>query len=315
VTGGWAGTIAHHRKEHDMTAVAVRYAPKQGGIQVQNFQNATNEDIMAVAPAVFAENGHADRTKASYQFVSTIQLIEAMRVEGWRVTTAGQKFVRDVSRWGHAKHYIRMRHESADPKAEIQPEAIIMNAHDGTASWKYFDGAFRGVCLNGLVWGEIMGSVKAHHTMRQAGERGTMAITLSRALMAALPEKMTIAERMKEATLTEAQTLDYFTRAIKARWPRGTGMLINQDLMQAPWLKEDFALTAWQVYNHAQRWLVTIGGVQGADAAGRVRMTTPIRRVDELATVNVALWEEMMKTVPALEVELRKPVLEPELVQ
>jgi len=288
-----------------MLASATRYAPSQGKMQIHSFSNATNEDLMASAPAVFAEARSPDRTANTYQFVSTIQMIEAMRQEGWNVTAAGQKFVRDANRWAYARHFIRMRHQSADSKQEFVPEAIILNAHDGTASWKYFDGAFRFVCANGLVWGEIMGSVKAHHTMRQAGPQGVTAMQLSKDFMAALPSKMVIAHRMKEAKVTELQMADYFTRAIAVRWPHGSS-ITSEDVAQSPWLTEDYGLTAWQIYNHAQRWLVTNGGVQGATAAGRVHVTVPIRRVDETVRVNVGLWNEALKLVPKLEPELVK---------
>jgi hypothetical protein len=276
-------------------AGTVRYAPSQGALQIKNFTNATNADLEAVAPAIFAVAPHPERTKHTYQFVSTIEMIEAMRKEGWQVTAAGQKFVRDMNRWAYARHFIRMRHQDAVGD-EFVPEAIIMNAHDGTASWKYFDGAFRHVCTNGLVWGEIMGSVKAHHTMRQAGPQGVTAIQLSAEFMRVLPEKMRIAERLKDAIITEAQMLSYFARAIAVRWPHGSSVQ-PADLQLSPWLKDDYGLTMWQVYNHAQRWLVTIGGVQGVNAAGRVYVSAPVKRVDETVRINVGLWNAALDTI------------------
>lgn len=295
------------------TATATRYAPSQGKMQIRNFTNATNDDIRAVAPAVFAEARNEERTKPTYQFVSTIQLIEAMRLEGWMVTAAGQRYVRDVNRWASARHFIRMRHESSNPKQELMPEAIIMNAHDGTASWRYFDGAFRGVCTNGLVWGELMGVVKAHHTMRQSGPGGITAMQLSAEFMRALPAKMTIADKLKAIKLSQVQAAEFFTKAIAVRWPHGAS-ITQENIVQAPWLSEDYGLSAWQIYNHAQRWLVTNGGVEGRNINGRTMTTTPIRTVHDTVRVNVGLWNAILDYVPRLEPELRTPDLEPEQV-
>jgi hypothetical protein len=289
----------------------VRYAPVRGQLQIRNFTDATNEDIRAVAPAVFAEAKHPARSP-NYQFVSTIQLVEAMRQEGWMVTAAGQKYVTDANRHGFARHMVRMRHKSyAKAKTEYVPEGIIMNAHDGTASWKYFDGAFRFVCMNGCVFGQIMGSVSAHHSIRQAGMNGEIAMRLSEEFMRVLPKKMVLAERLKEVRLTELQMTEYFTRAIAVRWPNGSSITSN-DLATHTWLKEDYGLTAWQVYNHAQRVLVTLGGVQGVNAAGRVHMSHPVRRIDEMVRINVGLWNTMLDYCPD---DIRvTPKLEPEQV-
>jgi hypothetical protein len=112
---------------------------------------------------------------------------------------------------------VRLRHRDADTRKEIVPEGIIMNAHDATASWKYFDGAFRFVCLNGCVFGQIMGSVSAHHSLRQAGANGETAMRLSEEFMRVLPKKMVLAERLKEVALTESQMNQYFQKAIDVR--------------------------------------------------------------------------------------------------
>jgi hypothetical protein len=287
----------------------VRYAPARGQLQIRNFDNATDADILAVAPAVFAEAKHPQRTSDKYQFVSTIQLIHAMRQEGWQVTAAGQKYVVDESRHGYARHMVRMRHKSANLKGEMVPEGIIMNAHDATASWKYFDGAFRFVCMNGCVFGQIMGSVSAHHSLRQAGANGETAMRLSEEFMRVLPKKMVLAERLKEVALTEPQMNEYFQKAINVRWPRGAS-IIPADIAMHPWLKEDYGLTAWQVYNHTQRVLVTLGGVQGVNSAGRVHVSTPVRRIDEMVRINVGLWNAMLEYCPDIVV----PKLEPEQV-
>jgi hypothetical protein len=288
----------------------VRYAPVRGALQLRNFTDATDEDIRAVAPAVFAEAPGPDRS-SRYQFVSTIQLINAMRQEGWMVTAAGQKYVTDEERHGYARHMVRMRHQSFSLKAEAVPEGIIMNAHDGTASWKYFDGVFRFVCANGCVFGEVMGSVKAHHTVRQAGANGETAMRLSEEFMRVLPGKMKLAERLKEVRLTELQMTEYFTKAIAVRWPHGSSITSN-DVATFTWLKEDYGLTAWQVYNHAQRVLVTLGGVQGVNAAGRVHVSNPVKRIEEMVRINVGLWDAMLEYCPD---DIRVvPKLEPEQV-
>jgi hypothetical protein len=135
---------------------------------------------------------------------------------------------------------------------------------------------------------------------------------LSEEFMRVLPKKMVLAERLKEVALTELQMYEYFRKAIDVRWPRGASIL-PADIATHPWLKEDYGLTAWQVYNHAQRVLVTLGGIQGVNAAGRVHVSTPVRRIDEMVRINVGLWNAMLTYCPDV-VPAVVPKLEPEQV-
>lgn len=276
------------------------YIGRQGGVQVHNFVNATDDDIMRVAPAVFSRTPDVSRVKErTYQHVATIDLLNAMREEGWQVTAVGQRYVKDERRWPFTKHFVRMRNPlHAALSDELFPEAIILNAHDGTGSWKYYDGAFRGVCMNGMVWGEIMGVLKVHHTLRQAGQMGAIAMSLSKEFMYALPSKLAVVDRFREQTLERAQVMEYLEAALKVRWPAPLRAPITTDeLVKADWLDADRGMTAWQIFNHTQRHLVTLGGLQGATASGSVRMTRPITRVDDTVRINVGLWNAMVPFV------------------
>jgi hypothetical protein len=134
------------------------------GNSVRSHIPLTNEEIMQVAPSIFTAEAAPDRSDR-YQPVPTIQIVDALRTEGFEPFMVAQTRTRDDDRMGFARHMLRLRHRSQSDEG-IANEVILTNSHDGTGSYQMYAGLFREVCANGCVWGDETSSVRVAHRGR-----------------------------------------------------------------------------------------------------------------------------------------------------
>ena len=101
----------------------------------------TNEQIMSVAPSIFAPDKHASRS-ARYTYIPTSEVLDGLRKEGFSPFMVCQTRTRDESKREHAKHMLRLRHASQIESKEAN-EIILLNSHDGTSSYQMLAGIYR----------------------------------------------------------------------------------------------------------------------------------------------------------------------------
>ena len=93
------------------------------------------EDLRRRTPAVFADSA-SERTKPTYRFINTHEVLQALMDAGFQVADARQTRTRRGTDPIHARHMIRLR-----PMREILtldsciPEVCLINAHDGTNAY------------------------------------------------------------------------------------------------------------------------------------------------------------------------------------
>ena len=265
--------------------------------------NATlsNEMLQRKAPSIFGESG-AERTSEKYSHISTIQVIDALRCEGYFPVDAMQSRSRIPGRAEHAKHCVRFRHSDtlANPGAGLFPELVLTNSHDGLSSYKLQAGLYRLVCSNGMIVGETYKSVRVRHSgdivgnviegtyeVMQEGEKILDAAETMRGLELSVDERAAFGEAVhelyfagNESPLVEAIKPEQF---LKLR--RGADN--RQDL--------------FTVFNRAQENVIR-GGLRGSyidPKRGYVRTSTrEIKSIDKNNALNRALWtlaEEMQR--------------------
>ena len=109
------------------------------------------EDLRRRTPAVFADSA-SERTKPTYRFINTHEVLQALMDAGFQVADARQTRTRRGTDPIHARHMIRLR-----PMREILtldsciPEVCLINAHDGTNAYQLLAGLYRPLCKNGLI--------------------------------------------------------------------------------------------------------------------------------------------------------------------
>ncbi len=109
----------------------------------------SNDDIARVAPSIFAEEAHDSRSER-YLYIPTIDVLDALRAEGFEPFMACQTRVRNEEKREHTKHMLRLRHANTIMDKEAN-EIILLNSHDGTSSYQMMAGMFRFVCANGAL--------------------------------------------------------------------------------------------------------------------------------------------------------------------
>ncbi|WP_122234490.1 DUF932 domain-containing protein, partial [Pseudomonas syringae group genomosp. 3] len=89
----------------------------------------SNDQIAHYVPSIFAEEAHDSRS-ARYLYIQTVQVLDALRAEGFEPFMACQTRVRDQGKREHTKHMLRLRHASQILDQEAN-EIILLNSHDG----------------------------------------------------------------------------------------------------------------------------------------------------------------------------------------
>lgn len=99
------------------------------------FEQALSPEVLRESvPAAFAPSAH-ERLSASYGFVPTAQVLDALRQAGFRPVEARQTRTRIASPL-HARHLIRLRrHVETIGVGDATPELLLLNSHDGTSAY------------------------------------------------------------------------------------------------------------------------------------------------------------------------------------
>lgn len=130
------------------------------GVALRENRPLTRTELAAVVPSVFASTAHDSRSDR-FAPVPTIDVIERLEKENYFPMYAIQSKSRIIGKSEFTKHMLRLRQPG---KAEGEAnEIILVNANDGTSSYKLMAGQFRFVCSNGLVMGTMSHNTRIYH--------------------------------------------------------------------------------------------------------------------------------------------------------
>jgi hypothetical protein len=252
------------------------------------------EDLRRDTPAVFAHSA-SHRTRATYRFINTHDVLQALWEAGFQVATARQTRTRRGTDPVHARHMIRLR-----PMREILtldsliPEVCLINAHDGSSSYQLLAGLYRPLCKNGLICrlGDFA-LIRIPHRANVLADvvAGARELTLQFDRIGALVQAM--AARM----LSEAERLAFATRALDIRWAdRATRpRLLATSLLEAR-QAADATPSLWHTFNTVQSATLA-GGVAYHSAAARLVRTRRVHSIREDVRVNCALWQAAVQVL------------------
>lgn len=246
----------------------------------------TDDMIRAEAPSVFATARHP-KMGDRYAFISTAQVLDALRAEGFQPVRAKQAGSRESARAGFTRHVITFRQVDAPLIAgEHIPEVVLMNAHDGSSAYRLMVGCFRVVCSNGLIVAEkSLAAIRVAHI----GTRTIAEIVAgTHKLVAALPTVLGQIENWRSTVLPMEQRLAYARAALAIRYPDRPAPIEPQQLLGVRRL-EDSSADLWTTFNRVQEHLVR-GGLAGQLPTGRRTTTRPIAAISTSMNLNQALW-------------------------
>lgn len=259
-----------------------------------NLHPLEDSDIKKLCPAAFAAEPRSD-VSSRYGFVSTVDLIHAMRDAGFAVTQVNSYRRRDEDAKRYTKHLIRFRKQGEISKlkrGDVIPQIVLVNSHDRSSQFHLYGGLWRMICENGLMVSEssTVQPVVVRHT--------TNAITgLMEATTQLVKQQKFVFEHvdaMRETILSDRQARLFAERALALR-PERAGAIDSAQLLQVR-REEDAGLDVWHVYNRAQENLMR-GGLKGVTSSNHAVVTRGITSVNADLQVNRGLWSLAVEAI------------------
>lgn len=248
----------------------------------------SDDQIRRVAPSVFAETKYGAMSD-KYAYISTSQVVTALRKEGFQPVRALQSRSRIEGKEFFTRHMVVFRTpDDSMPLArvgDIRPEIILINSHDGTSSYQLHAGLFRMVCTNGLVIADSMlASIKILHFGRIVDS----VIEGSFSIAQALPDVLGKVDAWRSLALPERAQTAYAEAALTLRYGDGHRPVEASDIL-TPKRREDQGNDLWSVYNRVQEHVMR-GGVAGRRSDNRRTTTRSVSAVNQTMRLNKGLW-------------------------
>ena len=241
----------------------------------------SDDQIRRVAPSIFADGAHDSRS-SRYAYIPTIEVLNALRKEGFQPFMVAQSRVRTDDRREHTKHMLRLRHSTGITAAEAN-EVVIINSHDGTSSYQMFAGVLRFVCMNGMICGEGLSALRVLHTGDVVDNVIEGAYTIINEFERIDQNK----ERMRSITLSPRQQLAFGKAALSLKYDDAPPVTPEQVI--APKRVADVGSDLWRTFNRVQENLLK-GGQPGTSTTGRRLTTRKVTGIHTDVKLNRALW-------------------------
>jgi Domain of unknown function (DUF932) len=266
----------------DMSYLSTRFARNRS--ELRSNAPLTGEQIQKVAPSIFTADKHQSRSDR-YAHIPTGVVLRGLRKEGFSPFMVCQSRTRDESKREHTKHMVRLRHATQIGSSESN-EIILINSHDGASSYQMLAGAFRFVCANGLVCGDVQTDIRVRHSGNVMDNvidgafnvlKGFDEVDGQRCGMKGLE----LNRGEKDAFANAALALRYDTELSPA--PITENQLLGARRM------DDQGDDLWSTFNRVQENMLR-GGLTGRTAAGQRTTTRAVTGIDQGIKLNRALW-------------------------
>ena len=258
----------------------------------------STERIQQLAPAAFSTT-KADRLTDRYVSLNTSDIITVMQDYGYAPVQAAQKRSRKNNP-AHSGHMVAFAKQwDIDfGTADIRPEIILYNSHDGTGSVRLFAGCFRFICDNGLIAGDGFQS-RIYHSKALSGFEEMLRNTV-----ATLPTMMERLERLRGVQLNPVKALLMAQRGVATRWDmldeidnptKGVYATIQTagDVLKVS-RYEDTPMDAFTVFNRIQEGVIRgnafVKSLSDKHPKGVTRKARPVSSVRENIRINSELW-------------------------
>lgn len=280
----------------------------------------TNDELFHKAPSIFA-TAPWNEVSDKYTFIPTIEILDAMRKEGFLPVRAEQSRTRIAGKQEFTKHMIRFQraqdletmitaqqrnpghffYERDGQAAPEVTEIVLTNSHDRTGGFHLDAGLFRLACSNGLtVKTASIDSISVRHT----GNIRDNVIDGCIRIIEDTPKIMGQVETMKTIKLEAPEQLTFANAAMQLRYPNddkgnSTAPIQAISLLRAR-RNVDQAADVFTTMNVVQENFMK-GGLRGRGATGKRTSTRAINSVNEDLRLNKALWilAEQMATLKA----------------
>lgn len=258
----------------------------------------SNQDLAKLAPSIFSQSG-AENTSSRYKHISTLEVVEGLRKEGFAPVNAFQSRTRIEGRELFTKHIIRFRQAGLQPTVGgLFPEVVLINSHDGTSAYKLMAGLYRLVCSNGMVAGKEYEALRVYHKGDVVGNviEGTYSVIKDGQKMIEASDHMSSIQLNRD----ERRILAEAAHEIRFEGDAdGEGFAPEKFLEARRWSERD-KTDLFTLFNIAQENVIK-GGVRGFRYDTEIvngqpmqikkRATTrEVKNIDRNTALNRALW-------------------------
>lgn len=252
----------------------------------------SNDQLQRYVPSAFAvQPYHAQSSR--YAFIPTSAVIDGMRQAGFVPVSATQSRTRIADKKEFTKHMIRFRSVAhVQARAVVGDsilEAVLINSHDGSSTYKLMAGVFRFVCSNGMVVADSMlESINVRHTGNVIDE----VIRGSESIIEQAPRVMDTIEAWKQIELHPAEQHLLAESAHSLRFPidETTGKAhteVTPDILIRPRRTDDNRPDLWHTFNRIQE-----NATKGVKTWANHRRVSSraVKGIDGDVRLNRALW-------------------------
>jgi hypothetical protein len=245
----------------------------------------TDDQIIRVAPSIFAPEPHGSRSER-YAYIPTIDVLNGLRKEGFEPFAVVQSRCRLEGKSEFTKHLIRMRHVDTIMAPQAN-EIVLLNSHDGTSSYQMLAGCFRFVCQNGMVAGDIIEDLRIGHR----GDVQSNVIEGAYTVLKGFEKVDESREIMQQTRLSQEEQALFAHSALMLRYDieEGGKAPIQADQLLRAHRREDIGTDLWSTFNVVQENALK-GGLRGRTAANARTTTRAVTGISQDLKLNQALW-------------------------
>ena len=245
----------------------------------------SNQELRGLVPSAFATT-QSKKVSNKYTFISTATVLDDMNKLGWEPFNASQRKSRKSQDAMFTKHMIRLRNGDVGNIGDSIPEVVLTNSHDGRNAFTLHAGLFRMVCSNGLVIADTtFEQVKIKHQWYNFEEIRKIMDNM----LEVVPKVITQVNKLNSISLNEEQQIEFASKALLTRYPKGNEVLNVEDLL-SPVRQSDRGNDLWKIFNVVQEKLIK-GGLVFNDKKEKMQKLRPIINIDRRIDVNKKLWE------------------------
>ena len=245
----------------------------------------SQDELRKLVPSAFATT-QSKKVSNKYTFISTATVLDDMGKLGWEPFNASQRKSRKTQDSMFTKHMIRLRNGDVGKIGDSIPEVVLTNSHDGRNAFTLHAGLFRLVCSNGLVIADTtFEQVKIKHQWYNFDEIRK----IMDGMLEVVPKVITQVQNLNLISLTDEQQIDFASKSLLTRYPKGNENLNVEDLL-SPVRQGDRGNELWKIFNVVQEKLVK-GGLVFNNKKEKMQKLRPITNIDRRIDVNKKLWK------------------------
>lgn len=241
--------------------------------------------LLHKVPSIFASEHSFARDEKHYKMFKTINVINALREEGYFPVFAKSNGTRSgITNVDTHKHMVRFTHrdflETSLSVNDERPELVLTNSHDGSSSFHIMAGLFRKVCSNGLMVGSSVSDARVRHI----GHKFDEVISSSLNIAKSLGEVMNNVHDMKGIILNEKQRKDLAAEMALSRFDE-KNIKTPENLLTLRRYEDNWAPSLYNTFNVIQENMIRGGQVVND------RVMRPINNIDAEISINRNMWD------------------------